>query len=174
MDPLTIGITLAAKYVPEIIRHFKGDKAGAVAGKVIDIAQTVTGTATPQEAEIVLSADPAKALEFKLAVMAQEAAIEQMYLVDTQNARSMQVAALGQEDKFSKRFVYYFSAAWSVFAMVYFLCATFIEVTPPGQRIADTILGVLIATVMGSIFGFFYGYNKGNQTKDVTISNLSK
>ncbi|MDR5590258.1 hypothetical protein [Christiangramia sp. SM2212] len=30
---------------------------------------------------------------------------------DTQNARQMQVEALRQDDKFSKRFVYYFSAA---------------------------------------------------------------
>lgn len=174
MDPLTIGIGLAAKYAPDIIRYLKGEKAGDVAEKVIDIAQTVTGTATPKEAEAILAVDPAKALEFKLAVMAQQTTIEQMYLADTASARNMQIAALGQEDKFSKRFVYYFSGAWSLFAMIYFLCSTFIEVTESGQRIADTILGVLIATVMGSIFGFFYGTTKTSQVKDTTISNLVK
>lgn len=174
MDPLTIGLGLAAKYAPDIIRYFKGDQAGAVAGKIIDIAQTVTGTTSPQEADAAMTLDPAKAIEFKLAVMANEKEIEQMYLLDMQNARALQVAALAQEDLFSKRFVYFFAIGWSLFAMAYFAAVTFITVPSGGQRVSDTILGVLIGSILGSIFQFFFGSSRQSQNKDDTIRNLSK
>jgi hypothetical protein len=121
-----------------------------------------------------IKADPALALQFKMAVMANDADLEKAYLADRKDARAMQTAALDHEDKFSKRFVYIFASAWSLFTMVYFGCVTFIEVPIGGQRVSDTILGVLIGSVLGSIFQFFYGTNRGSQIKDATISNLSK
>lgn len=50
---------------------------------------------------------------------------------------------------------------------------TFIEVSPAGQRVSDTILGVLIASVIGSIFQFFYGSTRGSQKKDDTVNKLA-
>ncbi len=72
MDPLTIALTLAAKFAPDIIGLLAGPKAGAVAGKVAEIAQTVTGQATPEAAVKALDADPSLALKFKEAVLAQQ------------------------------------------------------------------------------------------------------
>jgi hypothetical protein len=166
MDPITIGLALATQFAPSVIKYLtNSDTAGEVAGQVIDIAKTVTGKATAGEARAVLEVDPAIRLEFQKAVMAADADLSKAYLADVANARAMQVAALGQEDLFSKRFVYYFALAWSVFSMSYFCAVTFIPVPPAGQRIADTILGVLISTVMGGIFGYLYGSTKGSQIK---------
>jgi hypothetical protein len=86
----------------------------------------------------------------------------------------MQIAALKQDDVFSKRFVYYFAMAWSIFAMGYFMFVTFGTVAPSGQRMADTILGVLIGTVITGFFNFFYGSSARSQQKDETIKQLSK
>jgi hypothetical protein len=166
MDPVTIGLALATQFAPSVIKYLtNSDTAGDVAGQVIDIAKTVTGKATIGEARAVLELDPAAQLEFQKAVMAADADLSKAYLADVANARAMQVAALGQEDRFSKRFVYYLAAAWSLFAMGYFCAVTFVPLPPAGQRVADTILGVLISSVIGVMINYFYGSTKGSQLK---------
>lgn len=166
MAPLVLAaLKIAASFMPELVGKMAGPDAQNVAAKVVDIAQAVTGSADPDSAMAVLNADPTKVLEFKQSVMANAAAIEMAYLADVQSARNMQMAALGQDDLFSKRFVYVFAAAWSAFAMVYFAAVTFAVVPTEGQRIADTILGVLIGNVLGSVFSYFFGSTKGSAEK---------
>lgn len=166
MDPVTIGLALATQFAPSVIKYLtNSDTAGEVAGQVIDIAKTVTGKATVGEARAVLELDPAVQLEFQKAVMAADADLSKAYLADVQNARAMQIAALGQEDLFSKRFVYLFATGWSIFAMLYFCAVTFVPIPAAGQRIADTILGVLITSVIGVMFSYFYGSTKGSLLK---------
>ena len=67
------------------------------------------------------------------------------------SARDLQKAALAQDDVFSKRFVYYFAAAWSAFAMAYLVGITFQDIPAGSQRFADTILGVLLIVVLNSV-----------------------
>lgn len=164
MLPIIMGL---AQIAPSLIKYFSGNEmAASVAQQVVGIAQTVTGTKAPDEALAALQVDPTKAMEFQAAIMANDTDLTKSFLADVANARAMQVAALGQDDKFSKRFVYYFGAAWSIFAMTYFTCVTFIDIpTESGQRVADTILGVLITSVVGGLFGFFYGSTKGSAEK---------
>ena len=73
------------------------------------------------------------------------------------NARNMQIENLRQEDKFSKRFVYYFALFWSLFAVIYLTGITFIEIPKENIRFADTIVGFLLGTIIATMFGFFYG-----------------
>lgn len=165
MDPITIAMGLG-QFVPGILKLFGGsDKTVDIASHVVGIAQAVTGTDTPAEAMTALQADPAKVLEFQQAMAAQQVDLEKAYLADIGSARTMQVAALGQDDLFSKRFVYFFAAGWSLFAMVYFAGVTFGTVTEDGRRVADTILGVLISSVLGSMMAYFYGSTKGSAEK---------
>lgn len=84
---------------------------------------------------------------------------------DRASAREMQIAALQQEGWFAKNFIYIFTTAWSLFAMVYFAFVTFGTVAESGIRMADTILGVLIGTVMTGFFNFFFGSSKGSKDK---------
>lgn len=174
MDPISVGLALAAQFAPSVIKYFSNsDTAGEVASQVIDIAKTVTGRGTVGEARAVLDVDPGKAIEFQLALAAHDADLAKAYLADIQSARAMQVAALGQEDIFSKRFVYLFALGWSIFAMCYFTAVTFIEIPARGQRIADTILGVLISSVVGVMFSYFYGSTKGSALKTRMIAGKS-
>ena len=92
---------------------------------------------------------------------------------DGENARALQVSALQQEDLFSKRYLYYFSSFWSLFAVTYAFAITFINVPEDGRRFADTILGLLIGTVVSQIFSYFYGTNKSSSNKDAIIAKLS-
>lgn len=84
---------------------------------------------------------------------------------DRDGARAMQIVALQQDDWFAKNFLYLFTSAWSVFAMAYFSFVTFGTVAESGVRMADTILGVLIGTVLTGFFNFFFGSSKSSKDK---------
>lgn len=112
--------------------------------------------------------------QFVLAQREQELREDKMYLDDTKDARNMQVEALRQGDVFSKRFLYYFSMAWSLATAIYIGFITFATIPPANVRFADTILGFLLGSVLGVIFQFFYGSSKNNQNKDETIQTMVK
>lgn len=148
-----------------------GNVPGAVAAGVA-LVSSATGTNDPTKALEALQTDPATMVRLRELAVQDEASIREhvramaeMQLLDVQSARTMQIAALGQDDIFSKRFVYYFAAAWSLFSMAYFIGVTFWPPPLDGQRIADTILGVLIASVIGVMFAYFYGSTKGSAEK---------
>ena len=102
-----------------------------------------------------------------------DADLDKAYLADTDSARKMQVAALQQDDVFSKRFVYYFSIVWSLFAMAFMAAATLMDIPDKNASTVSTILGFLLGTAVASIFNFFLGTSKSSQTKDATIQTLA-
>lgn len=78
MDPITIAMSLA-QFVPQITKWVTGsDKAEQVAQKAIEIAQTVTGKPTGDQALADLQADPALVLQYRQAVLAQEVSFQQL------------------------------------------------------------------------------------------------
>jgi hypothetical protein len=97
-----------------------------------------------------------------------------LHLENVKGARDMQAAALGQSDVFSKRFIYYFAAFWSVCAVVYIACITFATIPEQNVRFADTILGFLLGTVVATILNFFYGTSKSSQDKTDKMAEMAK
>lgn len=156
-----------AQFAPGIIKLLTGsEKAADVAEHVVGVAQAITETSTGTEALAAIKADPNKVLEFQQAMAAQQVDMEKVYLADAQSARAMQIAALNQEDNFSKRFVYVFAAAWSLFTMIYASAITFAPpVTEAGKANAATIIGFLLGTAVASIFSYLYGSTKGSAEK---------
>ena len=115
MEPITLALALA-EFAPSIIKWVTGnEKAAKAAETVVDVAKKVTGAETGEGALEALKANPDLVFQFKAKLLDASTEIEKAYLADTADARKMQVAALQQDDLFSKRFVYFFSAAWSVF-----------------------------------------------------------
>ena len=104
--------------------------------------------------------------QLKLAVKEHERELIAMAYGDTANARQMQVAALQQDDLFSKRFIYVFATFWSLFAAGYIGFITFGTIPEDNQRFADTILGFLLGTVVATILQFFFGSSLGSKKKD--------
>lgn len=135
---------------------------GPMAGMAVKAIADKLGCA-PDEGSVAMAiqSDPAAAM--KLA----EIDLKQFQLEneDRANARAMQIAALQQDSWFAKNFIYLFTAAWSIFAATYFAFVTFGEVPQSGTRFADTILGVLIGTVMTGFFNFFFGSSKSSKDK---------
>lgn len=99
----------------------------------------------------------------------------QMDISDRESARNMQVAALNQQDKFSKRFIYVFAGFWALFAAAYIVFITFGEVPEANTRFADTILGFLLGTIVAAIINFFFGSSSGSKEKDNgLLQNIQK
>lgn len=95
---LPIALSLL-QFVPEIAGLFGGNKAEAVAGKVVQIAQAVTGQGTPDAALQALQADPAKVLEFQKAVLDQRvelAKIAAQTQIELRQADSADIAAVNK------------------------------------------------------------------------------
>ena len=84
---------------------------------------------------------------------------------DRASARHMQEVALQQDSWFAKNFLYMFTSVWSVFAMAFFAMASFFTIPEANTRIVDTIIGVLIGTVLTGFFNFFFGSSKGSKDK---------
>lgn len=176
MDPITITAATAlikALGVDQAVgRWLGGDKGAAFAGKVVDVAQQVSGLRNPEEILLQLKADQAASDALRERVLALADAEAQRDAVDRQSARDLQKAALAQDDVFSKRFVYYFAAAWSAFAMAYLVAITFAAIPAGSQRFADTILGVLLGTIIPIIIAYFYGSSRSSQGKDNAMHSL--
>jgi len=100
--------------------------------------------------------------------------IEKAYLQDVQNARTMQMAALAQDDIFSKRFVYYFAIFWSIATACYLGFITFGTIPEDNVRFADTILGFVLGTLVSTIIGYFYGSSRGSSQKNEMIQGVLK
>jgi hypothetical protein len=93
---------------------------------------------------------------------------------NTADARALQAAALAQEDKFSKRFVYYLASGWSISSVLYIGLITFMDIPLANIRFVDTILGFILGTVIASVLNYFFGSTKSSQFKDVTIAEAVK
>ena len=96
----------------------------------------------------------------------------ELHNANTANARAMQVAALQQDDLFSKRFLMYFAIGWSVCAVVYIACITFAAIPPANIRFADTILGFVLGTIVSTLLNFFFGSAHGSTDKQETIKEV--
>lgn len=174
MIPLVVaGLSLAAKYAPDIVRHFSNsDTAAAVAGRVVDIAKAVTGADTPEDADQVLALDPALAVQFKTAAMANEADLEKASLGDVQNARARDVDL--HKTGFGNR-----RADVMVALDVLGLIACLLVLVLYREKLPGEVVGLLSA--ISGIFGaclrdahqFEFGSSRSSQLKDATIAKIT-
>lgn len=91
-----------------------------------------------------------------------------------EDARNMHREAINQGDKFTKRGIYYLAFFWSTVASVYLFCVTFIALPVANQRIADTILGFLLGTIVSAIINFFFGSSYSSQQKQKQSDGMLK
>lgn len=172
MDPITIGLALAAKYVPDIIKHFSNSAtAGDVAGKVIDIAKTITGKTEPADIDAALAADPQLALQFKMAALASQTELAKASLLDVQDARARDELLIKTNGR-NKR------ADYMVLLDVIGLLSCLVVLCFYRSAIPAEAVG-LISTIAAN-FGlglrdahtFEFGSSRSSQTKDATIAGM--
>ncbi len=86
-------------------------------------------------------------------------------LADVDSAREMQKEALKQDDKFSKRFVYYFAIVLALISFGYIFVTSFYDYPIANARIIDLLTGGVIA-IISTVVNFFFGSSKGSRDKD--------
>jgi hypothetical protein len=173
MAPL-IPLALAlAEYAPGIIKLITGnDKAAAVAGHVLDIAQVVTRTQEPDTAVAVIKEDPAIAMQFAQAMAERQQALESMYLLDTQSARArdVELAKAGQQN-------YRANALAGGAGVLVLVCLAVVIWSSSLDDFGKATLTLICGRALGwveQIFSFEFGTTRANKTKDDTINNLTK
>ena len=139
------------------------------ADKAVDLIAEKTGIDLTKSPKLTPEQE-ASLRDYDLQLKRLDLEREQSYLNDVGNARAMQMSALSQSDVWSKRFVYIFAAAWSIFACGYIGAITFYPIPTGSERFADTILGFLLGTVIGSILNFFFGSSMGSKQKTEIIN----
>jgi hypothetical protein len=152
-------IGLLKSVAPALATAVAGPLGGAA---VTAIASKLGVSDSVEEVAKAIAGDPAAAqklqeLELEYAKLAQE---------NTANARAMQIAALQQTDAFSKRFVAYLSAFWSIMAVSYIGFVTFVDIPEKNLRFVDTILGFMLGTVVATVLNFWLGSSAGSRAKD--------
>ena len=144
---------------------------GPAGGAIVSLIAGKLGVAdTVAEVTQALTADPLagqklRELEFEYA---------KLDAANAADARQMQVAALAQDDKFSKHFIYYFATFWSFSAALYIGFITFGPIPAANVRFADTILGFILGTVIASIMNFFFGSSKSSRDKTDLLMKTPK
>lgn len=91
---IAIALEIARHAAPKIIGHLAGDKAEEVAERVVDMAQEITGTATPELALAKIKADPNLAMQLNIRAQEIEADLDKAFLADRASARARDIEFL--------------------------------------------------------------------------------
>ena len=67
--------------------------------------------------------------------------------------------------KFNRRFLAGFAVMLTVAALAYLGAITFLPLPAANVRFADTILGFMLGTLLGTVIAFFFGSSKSSQNK---------
>lgn len=163
---------LAAKYAPDVVKYLSGsDTAATVTGKVVEIAQTVTGKSNPTEAALSIDASPELQAQFRTAVMQNETQLQQMYLADVQSARNRDIA-LAQAGVHNYRANVLVAAA----ILLVVCCLLLVVWNSTMDEYVKATISLILGRALGwieQIFSFEFGTTRANKVKDDTIKNLS-
>jgi hypothetical protein len=120
----------------------------------------------------------AKLLDYRQQADAQALEVERVHQADRANAREMQKAALASDERFAKRFIYYYASGLSLLTFIFIFWAAFIYDYANGGshqalRVIDTVLGFLLGVSLSAIIQFFFGSSAGSKSKEEQLSVLN-
>jgi hypothetical protein len=155
-------LPVIASIVSGLIQNNMHKVADAVMDKGVDYVEQKMGIKLKPEGE---------ATKEDYAKWNAEAAKHEEFMAELdeksrQRATDMQLKAMDSDDPFVRRFLYYFIALWSVFAVVFIPCLIWIQIPENNIRFADTILGYVLGTVITGMFAFLLGSSQGSRNKD--------
>lgn len=173
MDPITIAMALS-QFVPSLLKLFGASAPTvATANKVIGVAQAVTGATTPEDALAALKANTEQQNTFAQAMGQQQNDITVAMLNDVKDARARDAEFIKAGKTNTRADI---MVGMDVFGLISCLIVLVVfHSAIPGEAVG------LISTI-ASFFGlslrdahqFEFGSSRSSQTKDTTISNLTK
>lgn len=148
-----------------------GAGAGEILKPVSDILDNLT---TNKEEKIKAQAELEKVLnDFIIQKETMANTVIELYLKDTQDARSLQKTAIASEDKFVRRFIYYLALVVLIAALSMMVLILTGEIPNENKEFAYMIMGSLTTSV-ATVLAYFFGSTKGSDSKNEAIKNLSK
>ena len=165
MDPITAALGLVSFAAPYVGKWLFGDDGEKVAKQVVDVAQTITGTNSPQDAEAALRANPELLAQFQTHLADIDADLDKAYLADRQSARARDVdlAKAGRTNTRANLMV--LGVTIGLIACVGTLA--FFRRSVPGEvvGILSTIAGIF-GSCLKDAFAFEFGSSRGSKEKD--------
>ena len=155
-------LPVVASIVSNLIANGMHNVADQVIEKGVDAVQEKLGMELKPEGE----ATPEYNAKLSAEAMKHEEFMAELDEKSRQRATDMQMEAMKSEDPLVRRFVYYFIAFWSVFAVIFIPSLIWASIPESGQRYADTILGYVMGTIVTSMFAFLLGSSQGSRMKD--------
>ena len=169
--PLALSL---AQFAPSLLRFFgAGEKPVAIAQQVIDIAQSVTGTKSPEEALAAMQKNQEFAQKFQMAVLQQDGEFERMYLDDRKDARSRDVALAQATGHTNRRADIMLTLAF--LAVIVISCLLALGTVTPSSAVSGFLftIGGMFARNIGTAFDFEFGSSRGSKDKDDLLSKLA-
>jgi hypothetical protein len=96
--------------------------------------------------------------------------LDKSYLADIANARAMQIAALAQDDKFSKRFIYYLAIGICFLAFAFDFMLFFVKYPETNRDMLNMVAGVINSGALISIISFFFGSSQSSADKQKQLN----
>ncbi len=168
---IEFALALSQRFAPHLVRRLAGPKAGAVAEQVIGLARTVTGHASPSDIEQELAEDLAKAHAFREKAAELDAQLEEAFLADRQDARSMRLklAGLGHTD-----WMMYAVGSIVVLGFVATVLAAFFAELSEQQRYLVFSLAGLLGGMSSQVVSYFFGSSRGSAEKTRLMSEFQQ
>lgn len=165
---IPVALSMAAQFAPGLIRHLAGDKAGAVAEQVVNVAQSLTGADTPGAALEALRAHPELAVQFRIKLAEIELERERAYLADRQDARSRDVAfaKLGRQNW--RADVLAVGALVGLVGLIWTLLFAPIP-DGPARDVLLLLSGALVA-ICKDVYAYEFGSSRGSAEKSAMMA----
>lgn len=172
--PVVPIIMALAQFAPSILRYLGVGDTGApkaVLDKIEEVASSVSGAGTLEEAVTVFASNQEKAFEFKLMMLANDREMEQLYLADVQSARIRDTAFI-TNGKYNHRANIMFILAFAIVAWLFYIVWSDPDINEFAKGVVTLILGRFLG-YLDAIYNFEFGSTRSSKDKDHTISNLS-
>lgn len=172
MDPITTAMALA-QFAPQIIKWVTGsDKAAEAAGKVVEVAEAVTGK-TGRAAVDALEADPSLVLQFRTQLLNAETELDKAYLADRADARARDIALARAGQRNVRADVMIIGAVVGLLACLIVLVRFQNQVPGEVVGIVSTIAG-LFGACLRDAFQYEFGSSRGSADKSALIEKLQR
>jgi len=163
-----------ANLAPVLMKYLGG--TDSTVGKVVtaasEIATTLTGEKTPEEAVVALSKDPEKLAQFQLQVTQQSIEWDKLFLADVQSARDRDVK-LAQAGYRNIRAHSMYLLAVCVIILLVFIIWKDPNINEYVKGIFTLVLGRFLG-YLDNIYNFEFGTTRASKQKDETIDRLTK
>lgn len=170
MAPL---IALALQIAPSLLKVLGANEpTQKLADKVTEVAEFVTGYKNPQQIMEILQHNSQAATNFRMELLNQETELIKLQYSDLASARARDVEVVKTTGA-NTRANWMFVLAVAVVVLLTFMVWSIPEINEYVKGVMTLILGRFLG-YLDTIYNFEFGYTRGKQKADNTISALSK